>query len=309
MRKWRVGTLSMGILLVALGAGLIVAMVNKIVVVDLFSKWWPLLFVLLGIEILGQLYLNKGEEIKVKYDIFSIFIVFIIVISGLGVQCLNEFGITRHVNVMLDSQNYLLETQPIEFAIDQDIKKMVIEAPPAPLQIHTSNADAVISRASVSVTADSKEKAMQIVETSGKCNNYIAGDTCYISFDMALYGSDFGYDNRLTGYTLIIPDKYDVVIKGSDHCVEIDTGQIKNNWQIYDMDTTTLNISDSNDFLVNTQVHYIDDLRGNVDWNITENHAQESSDSHYVRGQYKIGEGKHKIDILDGDRVVLNYMN
>ncbi|MDD3889484.1 MAG: hypothetical protein PHR65_06145, partial [Syntrophomonadaceae bacterium] len=85
MRQWRVGTLSMGLLLIVLGAGLIFAQVNKVAVIDVLLNWWPLLFILLGAEVLVQIGLNKDEVIKVKYDIFSIIIVFIIVMTGLAV--------------------------------------------------------------------------------------------------------------------------------------------------------------------------------------------------------------------------------
>ncbi len=306
MREWRVGTFSMGILLLGLGSGLIIAQINSVAVAEIVFKWWPLLFVLLGLEILGQIFINKNNDIKIKYDIFSIFMVFVIIISGLGVQCLTEFGFTEQARIMLASKHYLLETEPSETAIATEIERLVIEAPPASLQIHTSKSDSIISRASLSVTADSKERALEMMAEATKCNSYQAGDTQFISFDIPLYGNDFGYDCRISEYKLLIPDKMDVIIKGNDHSVNIDARNISSDWQIQDAGDLELNLSGSNNLTVNTQVDHEQFLEGNVEWTVSGN---DDPQEHSIKGQYKMGDGSHQIIIFDSMRVTLNAMN
>ncbi|MDD2586708.1 MAG: hypothetical protein PHO25_08765, partial [Syntrophomonadaceae bacterium] len=255
MRQWRVGTLSMGLLLIVLGAGLIFAQVNKVAVIDVLLNWWPLLFILLGAEVLVQIGLNKDEVIKVKYDIFSIIIVFIIVMTGLAVQGLTEVGFINQAKIALVSQDYLLKTEPAEVTVGPGIKKLVIQAPPGTLQIHTTSSSNITASASVNVSADSPEKARQILEKSASCQSYISGDTCYVSFAAILNGSDLGYRCRITEYTLVLPERLDVVIKGQNNPLKIDAGQVASNWQINGAGDIELNYNTGSDLLVNTEVH------------------------------------------------------
>ena len=78
MRQWRVGTVSMGLRLLFSGIGLLYAQFNQLTVAHVSLTWWPVLFVVLGIEVLVQNYLNRKQESKIKYDIFSIFIILLI---------------------------------------------------------------------------------------------------------------------------------------------------------------------------------------------------------------------------------------
>ena len=75
MRQWRVGTLSMGIILVALGSIMLYSQIAGVQSLGLILKWWPIILVLLGVEILVYIFLSKQEQPKVKFDIFSIFII------------------------------------------------------------------------------------------------------------------------------------------------------------------------------------------------------------------------------------------
>lgn len=306
MREWRVGTFSMGILLLGLGTGLIIAQINSVALAEIIFKWWPLLFILLGVEILGQIFINKNNDIKIKYDIFSIFMVFVIIISGLGVQCLTEFGFIEQARIMLASEHYLLETEPSEIAVATGIKRLVIEAPPVSLQIHTSKSDSIVSRASVSVTADSKEKALELLAGSTKCKSYQAGDTQFISFDIPLYGNDFGYDCRISEYKLLIPDKMDVIIKGNGHSVDIDARDISNDWQIQDAGDLELNLSGNNNLTVNAQVDDEGFLEGNVEWRTFS--KNDDPQDYSIKGQYIVGAGSRMINIFNSRRITLNSM-
>ena len=78
MRQRRVGTISMGILLMGLGILLVYARINMYDSLSVVIKWWPILFFLLGAEVLMYTYFSNNEN-KIKYDIFSILVVMIIV--------------------------------------------------------------------------------------------------------------------------------------------------------------------------------------------------------------------------------------
>ena len=69
MRQWRVGTFSMGILLLATGILLLYGQLQPYPATEYLLQWWPLIFVLLGLEVLLQAYFNKVEdgESRVRY--------------------------------------------------------------------------------------------------------------------------------------------------------------------------------------------------------------------------------------------------
>jgi len=56
MRKWRVGTISMGILLVATGILLLLGEIKGISGAMLILRWWPVILIVLGVEILGFIF-------------------------------------------------------------------------------------------------------------------------------------------------------------------------------------------------------------------------------------------------------------
>jgi hypothetical protein len=84
MRKWRVGTLSMGILLIIVGILLLYGELNGISTINLIFTWWPVILITLGIEVLAHVYFSIEESPKIKYDGFSIFIILLIVLVTLS---------------------------------------------------------------------------------------------------------------------------------------------------------------------------------------------------------------------------------
>ena len=90
MRQWRVGSFSMGLILVLLGVGLIVdhySAAHK--ALELVITWWPLALILLGIEILAVGFLSRNEQFKIKYDGWSIFLMIILFFFCLGSYALS----------------------------------------------------------------------------------------------------------------------------------------------------------------------------------------------------------------------------
>ncbi|NRD77721.1 hypothetical protein HPT25_09715 [Bacillus sp. BRMEA1] len=75
MRIWRVGTFSMGALLVLLGLLLFLSKFFELSIVQVMTAWWPILLIVLGIEILLYLFWSRQENPVLRYDILSIFFV------------------------------------------------------------------------------------------------------------------------------------------------------------------------------------------------------------------------------------------
>jgi hypothetical protein len=84
MKRWRVGSLSMGLILLASGVLMLMSLVIRINILDILLTFWPIILISLGIEILLHLFIRKNDntDTKLRYDALSIvFISFLLVIS------------------------------------------------------------------------------------------------------------------------------------------------------------------------------------------------------------------------------------
>lgn len=88
----RVGTLTAGIILVVFGVIFLLRLVTANINIYLIASLWPIILVLLGIEVIVAYIINKEE--KMKYDFGAIILVIILVFfaTGMGVA---EFVITH----------------------------------------------------------------------------------------------------------------------------------------------------------------------------------------------------------------------
>lgn len=78
----RVGTLTAGIVLFVFGVMLLLRLVTTNINILLIASLWPLILVLLGIEIIASYIINKEE--KMQYDFGAIILVIILAFFAMG---------------------------------------------------------------------------------------------------------------------------------------------------------------------------------------------------------------------------------
>ncbi len=101
MKTYRVGTNTMAIILIVLGLIIFFSQISGITAINTIMKLWPLMLILLGTEILYFRFKSKDDETIIKYDIFSIFLVIIVLFTNLGLYALSEIGIIEKFKAML----------------------------------------------------------------------------------------------------------------------------------------------------------------------------------------------------------------
>lgn len=102
MKTRRVGSISMALSLIFFGILLFISQFSKLSAVELAVKVWPIILIIIGLEVLYFAYKNREEEnYIIRYDIFSIFIVFTILMVNIGLYGLMETGILDYVKVRL----------------------------------------------------------------------------------------------------------------------------------------------------------------------------------------------------------------
>lgn len=332
MRQWRVGTFSMGLLLLCTGIGLLYAQFQPAPVVISILKWWPVIFIILGVEVLLQSYLMKDEESKIKYDLFSIFIIFFIVIAGMGLQVAGKVGLSSYIQENITSKQYSLQTNH-EIALEKNIQKVVIEAENGPrLKVRTGTGDSIQCNAQASIRAQSEAQAQQVLQENTQLNTRRDGNTLYLNLGFSTANNCYG-----TAYSLILPERLAVELEHQDTSLQIMTGQITKDWLIRgngDLDITLAPQSNLTMYAISPRPLT---LKGNLNWitpdgqpliklqeedgaqeeyqetvqsnQITINSDQEKVDEATIQAQAQLGSGQYKMTVIHkGDEISVNQL-
>jgi len=128
MRQWRVGTFSMGLSLIAMGIVLLLSQWNgSMKVMDYIMMWWPLIFILLGLEIIFYLFVHRKENPIVKYDAFSV-----IIVGVLGTVCIlftavSGSGILHELRYVLQTEEHTIDLPHLKQPVPADVKRIVLQ--------------------------------------------------------------------------------------------------------------------------------------------------------------------------------------
>lgn len=264
----------------------------------------PAILFLIGGEILWYSYRYKEEDIKIKYDVFSIFIVLIIVGINLAIYGLIETGMMDRLNVMVSSQNFSYQIPFNEVEVDDDIKKIVINAPNySGLTLRTEKDSKIGFTGLLDITTDREDKAKELLIDEYIISNK-SGDTLYISFADRYFNNNGAYNVHPNDLSLIIPEDREVEINGGTD-LQLIIDNINKDWIIDNVSRTKIRLGKDMDLKITASVVSQEILRGNVKWNITENNNEELSNA---KGELVYGDGNNKINILNSDEVVVDEL-
>ncbi|SFF24902.1 hypothetical protein SAMN04487969_12028 [Paenibacillus algorifonticola] len=128
MKQWRVGTLSMGITLLLMGVAVAVSIWSGTGAYNMLLWVAPLVFILLGAEILLYIWFAGSERTTLRYDWISLFIVGMIGSFSLAMAGLISTGILDELRGAMRQmeRTALIETAPI--SVPEKIDKIVVQA-------------------------------------------------------------------------------------------------------------------------------------------------------------------------------------
>ena len=293
MKNKRVGTISMAVILIVMGGIMFYSQINQVSAIDIAFKLWPLSLILLGIEILWAKYKSSHEETIIKYDIFSIFIVFVILMVNIGMYGITETGIMKVIRSRIVEQSYNYELPKEGFEVDNSVDKIIVEGfNNSNIEVRTSENNKIFARGSIIVNSDSEENAKEISDNDifqiEKLDNVV-----YIKYR-------YGYDYTLTDINLILPSDIKVEIKGGNK-LDLVVDTLDNNWIIDSVDRVKLRLAKDLDMMVSTILSEEDNLSGNVKWI---NNKVGTEENQQYKGELVYGEGKNKLNILHAYEVI-----
>ncbi|MGG4093244.1 hypothetical protein [Paenibacillus lautus] len=125
-RQWRVGTLSMGLSLLVLGLLVLSSAWKGVEVYSSAARWWPIVFVLLGAEIVSYslIFRRRGW---VKYDIFSILLIGFLAFCCIGMGALSATGLLDQIRRETMSVQQTIPLPDQKITIPDGVKKVIVQ--------------------------------------------------------------------------------------------------------------------------------------------------------------------------------------
>ncbi|PWU68449.1 LiaF transmembrane domain-containing protein [Gracilibacillus dipsosauri] len=250
MRKWRVGSISMGLSLIALGVTLFLSQLYNWEVTTFILSWIPILLIILGIEILIYLLLSKQEQPIVRYDVFSILFILFIGVLTLGIYFVTSTGLVTTVKEYVDTEEVNGMLPEVNQKLSKDIKKVVIDANNNGIELEANETD------EVNIFGSFRSN----YETKLSQDDYISinkvGDTLYI--EILSPPSKNRMNHHFVNYdaTISIPGNRKVEARTYLHEVNLDLAKLKADWYIANADIALLSDGEDANVKVTTDQPY-----------------------------------------------------
>ncbi|MFT4414618.1 hypothetical protein ACLM5H_12235 [Fredinandcohnia humi] len=314
MRKWRVGSVSMGLSLILLGVLLFVSQLSGTQMIEPLLVWWPLILIVLGIEIVVYLFLSKQEQPIVKYDFLSILFVGIIGMIGIGFTLLSSIGLVDEVQSMIGAEHQTLNLPEVEEKISNNISRIVLETSSSTSKIEATEENELhifgTYRATVLPKADPiLSKKEDYVFTK------VIGDTMYITVkDPSTKSGPFSTYTTIEP-TIVVPNYIRLEVRGNQNNITLYPGSLENHWNVDGVAFVSVHVSKENDLLLSA-ISRNELANGNVTWDeitttekggVDEVYEEESHDLLY-NGKLKLGDGTYQLSIFNSDLVSVNLV-
>lgn len=288
MRTWRVGTVSMGLALILLGVILMVSQFTGWELVNLASAWWPMVLIVLGVEVIVYLVLSKQEKPVIKYDFVSILFIGALGTVGILFFIVSSIGLIEEVQGAMKSESIQGSLPTIEENLTNDINKIVVQPGHEELTIETNSERTV----HLFGTFESSYPEAASMKKEDLVNLTKTGDTLFIQL---LDGPrQHGIHYKTTSYqrTLSLPHDIDVEIRGKHRALNINIEKLKADWMIDEASQVTLGLKDSSDVAVKLE-SFREDLGWDVNWDKEETIKNGERQLFYKEKQF--GEGSYTL--------------
>ena len=302
MRTWRVGTFSMGASLVFLGLFLFFSKFLGLDLVQVMTAWWPLLLVVLGIEILLYLFLSRQEKPVLKYDFLSIFFVGLIGTTGIAFAILSTTGIMGKVEEVMAREERSFELPAFSYQMDDSIKRVVVRTVGHQMTVESTEEKEVSLFGTYRVQTAKKEKLLQSADDVISANQ--KGDTLYLNMkSLPNEMSPFNAAGEEAA-TLLIPNHVKLEVIGSDNALTLKPRSLANDWSIESVGSVVVDVAAASNLKV--AAVGAQEVRGkDGDWKVTTKKDLNGIDNDRKNAVYQSGEGKYHINIANAYDVSL----
>ncbi len=304
MRTWRVGTFSMGASLVFLGLLLFFSKFLDLSLVQVMTAWWPILLVVLGIEILVYLVLSRQEKPMLKYDLLSIFFVGLLGTVGIGFAILSSTGVIGKVEEVMAREVRSFELPDFSYKTDDSIKRVVVRTVGYDMTVEATVDKEVSMFGTYRVQTTKKTKLLESADDIIVANQ--KGDTLYLNFKML--PSEVGpFDSQgIVAATILVPNDIKLEVIGNNDSLTLKPRTLANDWNIESVSSVVVDVAENSNLKVETVG--VDNVRGkDGEWQVTEKLSDVNDENSTQKNAvYQTGEGKYLLHIINAFDVSLN---
>ncbi|WP_026564681.1 hypothetical protein [Bacillus sp. UNC41MFS5] len=296
MRTWRVGTFSMGASLVFLGLFLFFSKFLGLELVQVMTAWWPLLLVVLGIEILLYLFLSRQEKPVLKYDFLSIFFVGVIGMAGIAFAIVSTTGILDKAEEVMAREERSFELPAFSYQMNDSIKRVVVRTVDHQMTIESTNEKEVSMFGTYRVQTSKKGELLKNAEDMVSANQ--KGDTLYLN--MKSLPNEIGpfHANGEVAATLLVPNDVKLEVIGSDNSLILKPRSLVNDWNIERVSSIAIDVNANSNLKIDAVS--VGEVRGkDGDWKVSKVKTADGIDNGRKNAVYQSGEGKYHISIAD----------
>lgn len=236
-KKWRVGTLSMGLLLILSGLSLLLLKWDEHRLAEFIFIWWPIIFILLGLEIIVYLFVHKNQESVLRYDIISILFVGFFGFICMGTMLLTSTGIIQEIRYVVHAEERSIDFNEIDTEVSNEVTRIVVYADSLGLdKIYVSAA----SSSNVHIMGNYRalflnDQEEQDISFNGYKDNAVSirtvGNTMYIHLKEPPKKHGIDSISPRVNWTLILPEHINVYLEAGYNQIIMDEN-VPENWDI-----------------------------------------------------------------------------
>ncbi|MFS0779812.1 hypothetical protein ABC255_27975 [Neobacillus sp. 3P2-tot-E-2] len=302
MRTWRVGTFSMGASLVFLGLFLFLSRFLGFDLVHVMSAWWPILLIVLGVEILLYLFFSRQEKPILKYDFVSILFVGLLGMVGILFATLSATGIMGKVEEVVAREEMSFELPDFSHQVDDSIKRVVLKTVGYQTTIEATDEKEVSMFGTYRTQTTKKKKLLTSADEYVYANR--KGDTLFIN--VKTLPNELGpfYSHQEVSSTILIPKGVKLEVIGNGNEITLNPRDLENDWSING--ASSLNIKVVENSNLNIAALGVSEVNGKDGaWKITEK-VDPNVEGVERDAVYQSGEGTYHINITNIPYVSLN---
>ncbi|MCD5325469.1 MULTISPECIES: LiaF transmembrane domain-containing protein [Pontibacillus] len=297
MRKWRVGTISMGLALIFLGALLMVGQFTEWDPVTLTMSWWPFILIVLGVEVLVYIVLSKKEKPVVQYDILSIFFIGVLGTVAIGLYLMTSLGLVNEVKGAMHTDWEEGSLPSFKEKVTEEIDTVILEESYNDLAIETNNAREL----HIFGTFRSDFQKSADIEKSDVASVNVVGDKMYIRLLQGASKDGLYHSRTFYNRTISLPEDVDVEIRGSIGDINLNTGTITGDWMIDEARSMVLDLPEEANVTVRAE-SYSEQIGWDVNWDQEETIGGEEEKGEKLYYKEKVfgdGEATIQVNLID----------
>jgi hypothetical protein len=284
----------MGAALLLLGLFLLLSQVFRWDPAYAMLSWWPMLLIVLGVEILIYLAVAKKEDAPVKYDFISIIFIAMIGTAGIVMAFAHSAGLLGMAEKVFKAEVRTANLPAFEESSLEGIKRISVVSWPYPLNIEgTKEKQVSLFGTYEEETADGRALLKEI---SDYALIEKKDDTLYIKMKELPR-------NRFSSYmtaeaTLLIPSGMKLELQAKENLINVYPRFMKADWKIESASRVQVKTDENADLAINVQD--VNDI-GEGDWKNMKGKTPE--DDGPFEGNMTFGKGLHTLAISKTDSV------